>query len=131
MTRLLLAGAAAFAVMASGAMAQTSTTETTTITTAPSVPVTTSTTNTTVRDIQADGVKTVTNRTASSDGDGKTSETAISTRTYPLSNLITTVKKSTETRDGVAYETVTTTQAYPPPSTLAPMVTTETHLVPR
>jgi hypothetical protein len=128
MTRFLLAGAAALGMVASAAMAQTSTsTSQTTTTTTPSAPVTISSGSTVGQSVTSDGVRTVTGGMSSKDSAGTASETTISNRTYPLSNMVTTTKKTTDIRNGVAVETETTTNAYPPgTATVPPVVTTTT-----
>jgi hypothetical protein len=96
MTRLLIAGAAVFGMMAGSAMAETSTTVTTT-TTAPVTPPTVAKT-----------------------------DTETTTKTYPFSNLVTTTEKKTDTVNGVGVQKDTVIQAYPPGATVPPQVTTST-----
>jgi hypothetical protein len=136
MTRFLLTGAAALAMMTGAAMAQTTTSETTTTSTStvspPVAPVTITNSQTTGSAVTADGVKTSTTGLGARDSTGQAAETTVSTRTYPLTDLVTTTKKTVETKNGVGMETVTTTQAYPAsPARPAPVVTTtsETHPV--
>jgi hypothetical protein len=129
MTRFLLAGAAALGMMTGAVMAQTQTstssTQTTTTTTAP--PVTISNSTLTGSAVTADDVKTSTVGSGFGDSSGNATKTTISTTTYPLTDLVTTTKKTTQVENGVAKETVSTTQAYPAsPNRMEPIVTTTT-----
>jgi hypothetical protein len=133
MTRVFLAGAVALGTMTGAALAQsppeTSTTQVTTSTAVPLIvaPVTGTSSSTTGHSVLPDGRQTSFSGTSTRDSNGDTTETTITNTSYPLSNLITTVKRTTETHNGVAVETVTTTQAYPPgTSTIPPTVTTTT-----
>lgn len=130
MTRILLAGAAALGMTAGVAMAQSTSSTSTTTTYTP--PVTTSTSSLSGAAITSDAVKTSTVGSGFTDASGNTSKTTISTTTYPLTDLITTTKKVTTMDNGVAKETVTTTQEYPAgPYRMQPIITstTETHVV--
>jgi hypothetical protein len=136
MTRLLLAGAAALGLMTGAATAQSSghsstTEETTTITPAPSPPVTTSSSLTTGRGATADGDQTSTAGTSSTDANGVRTETVVTNKSYPLTNMITTTRKTTVTNKGVATETVTTTNTYPAAEKNPPEVSsvTRTYIV--
>jgi hypothetical protein len=113
MTRFLLAGAAAFGMMTSAVMAQSSASQTTT-TTVPSGPVVISSSATTGGEVRADGDLAVRSGTMSRDSSGNVTESTITNTTYPLTNMITTTKKTSNTVNGVTTETVTTTQTYPP-----------------
>jgi hypothetical protein len=131
MTRFLLAGAAALGVMTGAAMAQTSTsstqTTTTTTTPSPSPPVTISNSTTAGSAVSADDVKTATVGSGARDSFGNATKTTISTTTYPLTDLDTTTKKTTQVENGVAEETVTTTQDYPAsPIRMQPVTRTTT-----
>jgi hypothetical protein len=75
--------------------------------------------------VAADGRKTLSDGSSSTDSSGNSTSTTISTTSYPLSNLITTTRKTTTIVNGVPKETITTTQAYPNSST-PPDVTTVT-----
>jgi hypothetical protein len=131
MTRLLLAGAAALGLMSGATMAQTST-STTTTTVTPSVPVTVQTMKTNASATEADGDKTVSAGVGSRDSVGNENKTTVTNKTYPLTNLITSVKKEQHTVNGVTTETVTTTETYPHivgRPDVAPVVTKSTHVV--
>jgi hypothetical protein len=125
-TRFLLGSAAAFSLLTGTAPAQTPASATT-ITPSVSAPVTISSTANTANSVRPDGDQTSMSGTASRDSSGKSTETTITNTSYPFSNLITTTRKTTNIVNGVATETVTTTQTYPPgTATVAPMVTTTT-----
>jgi hypothetical protein len=66
------------------------------------------------------------NGSYSRDSAGNASETTITNTSYPLTNMITTTKKTTYIANGVATETVTTTNTYPASSMMPPTVTTAT-----
>lgn len=134
MTRLLLAGAAALGLMTNAAMAQSwghsSTTEETTTTTPVAAPWTASTATTTGQSVKDDGRQTLSAGASSADGAGKKTETTITNTSYPLTDMITTTRTTVETSNGVATETVVTTQTYPPsprhPGGTPPVQTTAT-----
>ena len=135
MTRFLLAGAAALGMMTAAAMAQsgaTSSTSETTTTTVPAAPTITTTTKTTGHATEADGDRTATAAVGYRDSAGNATHETVTNKTYPLTNQITTVKKSRQTVNGVTTETVQTTQTFPHvvgrPDT-PPVVTPETHVV--
>jgi hypothetical protein len=116
MTRLLLAGAAALGMMAGTAMAQTSSSSsmTTTTTTAPSAPVITSTSQTVGSKVTAEDVKSRSAGMTATDSTGATTQTTVTNTTYPLTDLVTSQKKTTKMVNGVAVETIETTQSHPP-----------------
>jgi hypothetical protein len=129
MTRYLLAGVAALGMMTSAAIAQTSTTTTTTVAPSFPAPVTVGTSEVGVT-AGGDGRITLLNGSASKDSSGKTIEVTNTSTSYPLTDLITTTKKTVEIINGVATETVTTSQSYPPsprhPGGVPPVETTTT-----
>jgi len=133
MTRYLLAGAAALGLVTSAATAQTAmSTSTTTTTVTPSVPVTVQTMRTNASATEADGDKTVSAGVGSRDSAGNENKTTVTNKTYPLTNLITSVKKEQHTVNGVTTETVTTTETYPHivgRPDVAPVVTKSSHVV--
>jgi hypothetical protein len=130
MTRYLLAGAAALGMMTSAALAQSSSSSTTT-TVSPSfgAPITAGTSEVGVT-ANRDGRLTLMNGSASRDSSGKTIEVTNSSTSYPLTDMITTTKKTVEINNGVATETVTVAQSYPPspqhPGGVPPVETTTT-----
>jgi hypothetical protein len=135
MTRLLLAGAAALGMMSGAAMAQSSgyssghsssTVETTTVTPGVSAPWTTSGSMSTGRGATADGDQTAMSSSTSSDSAGNKTTTTITNTSFPLTNMIMTTKKTVSIAGGVATETVTTTQTYPPSAQVPPVVSTST-----
>jgi hypothetical protein len=133
MTRYLLAGAAVFSMLSGAAMAQSSghsstTEETTTITPAALPPVTTSSSSTTGRGATADGDQTSTAGTSSTDANGVRTETVVTNKSYPLTNMITTTRTTTVTNNGVATETVTTTNTYPAAEKNPPETTSVTRV---
>ena len=102
------------AAMAQSSSGHVSTTEeTTTITPSVSSPWTTSGSTTTGRGATPDGDQTATNASSSGDSTGKRTKTTITNTSYPLTNMITTKKTTTDTENGKATETVTTTYTYP------------------
>ena len=135
--KVVLTGAAALGMMTGAAMAQmatsTSRSETTT-TTVPSAPVVVSTTKTTGTATEADATRTATAAVGYRDSVGNDSKTAITNKTYPAADFMTSVKKEQHTINGVTSETVTTTQTWPPKvgrPDVPPVVTTETHVLSR
>jgi hypothetical protein len=131
MTRYLLAGVAALGMMTSATMAQTSTSTSTTTTVAPSfpAPVIAGTSEVGVT-AGGDGRITLLNGSVSKDSSGKTVEVTNTSTSYPLTDMITRTKKIVEINNGVATETVTTSQSYPPspqhPGGVPPVETTTT-----
>jgi hypothetical protein len=128
MTRLLLAGAAAFGMMTGAVMAQSST-SVTTMTSSPapvSQPWTTSSAIVNGTALLPDGDKTASAGSWTLDNNGNKTETTITNQTYPLTMMTTTTKKTTTIVNGVATETVTTTNTYPSSSLRDPTVTTAT-----
>lgn len=135
MTRLLLAGAAALGMMTTIASAQSmatndvssaSMTRTTTTTTQyPVGPVVIGNWKTTGNDITADGDRANHGGMLTRFSNGDSVNTTVTTRTYPLTAMITTIRKTDRTVNGVTTETVETTNSfpdvpgmnYPPPST--------------
>lgn len=135
MTRYLLAGAAALGMLTGAAMAQTATSESSsdTTTTSPSVtyaPVPFTTDRTVGTAVLQDGDRTNTKGVSVKVPDGQQASTTITTKTYPFSNMITTITKTTRVNNGVATEEETDSSAYPG-STDAPTVmkTTRTYQV--
>jgi hypothetical protein len=135
MTRFLLAGAAALVTMTGAVMAQspapqsagqTSTQETTTIVSPATAPLTVSSSATAGSAVRADGDQTATRGTSSSDSSGGKTETTITNTSYPLTGMITTTKKTTHVVNGIATETVTITNTYPPSAMIPPQVSTAT-----
>jgi len=127
MTRFLLAGAAALGLTTGAAMAQTLTTQTTETTVAPAVPMTTTTSRTVGSAVLPDGDQTITNGNSYRDTDGSLVSTTITNKSYPFLNMITTIRKTDRTMNGVTTETVTTTNTYPPEvgrAPVAPVTTT-------
>jgi hypothetical protein len=119
----MLAGAAALGLMTGAATAQTSTSTSTTTITPVSPPVTVSTSQSSERAVTSEGVKTVTGGATTSTSTGQMAGTTISTTTYPLSNMVTTTKKTIQMVNGQPMETTTITHAYPgeptpPPDTV-------------
>jgi hypothetical protein len=136
MTRFLLAGAAALATLSGTAMAQSggpgsTTQETTTITQPAVAPVITSNTVTNGSAVHSDGDQTAMAGTAFSNSAGNKTETTITNQSYPLTGMITTTRKTTRIVNGVATETVTTTNTFPPWANAAPQssTTTRTYIV--
>ena len=113
MNRFLLASAAALSLMATAGMAATTTSETTEVTSAPPPVAPTTVSRTTAAQRTPDGVQTLTSGVTARDGNGNVAGTTNSTRSYPLSNMITTTQKKIETINGVPTEVVTTTNSYP------------------
>src|ERR1043165_5343699 len=115
MTRLLLAGAAALGMMTCAATARTATTANTTsmsssssettTTTVPAPPTVVSTTKTTATATEADGDRTATGIVALRDNYGNESKSAITNKTYPMADFMTSVKKEQKTVNGVTTET--------------------------
>jgi len=130
MTRFLLAGAAALATMTGAAMAQasgqTTTQETTTVSQPAVAPVTVSSSATTGSAVRSDGDQTATRAASSTDSAGDKIETTITNTSYPLTGMITTTKKTTHIVNGIATETVTITNTYPPSAMIPPQVSTAT-----
>ena len=134
MTRILLAGAAAFITMTGAALAQSAaqtTTQETTIeqpATAPVAvpPATVSSSETSGSAVHSDGDQTATRGTSFTDSTGARTETTVTNTSYPLTGMITTTKKSTSVVNGIATETVTTTHTYPPSAMIPPQVSTAT-----
>jgi hypothetical protein len=130
MTRFLLAGAAALATMTGAAMAQSSaqstTQETTTISQPAAAPVTVSSSATAGSALRSDGDQTATWGASSIDSSGGKTETTITNTSYPLTGMITSTKKTTHIVNGVATETVTITNTYPPSAMIPPQVSTAT-----
>ncbi len=134
MTRLLLASAAALGMLTGAAMAQSATSDSsssssssTTITT-PSVmyaPVPVTTDKTVGTAVLQDGDRTDTKGVSVKVPDGQMASTQITTKTYPFSNMITTITKSTRINNGVATEQETDSSVYPG-SGDAPLVTKST-----
>ncbi len=60
------------------------------------------------------------------DSAGNKTNTTITNTSYPLTGMITTTKKTTSVVNGVATETTTITNTYPPQANAAPQVTTTT-----
>jgi hypothetical protein len=127
MTRFLLAGAAALATMTGAAMAQSSTTTQETTTVAPSVaPGVVSNSQTIGSAVHADGDQTATSASSHTDSAGNKTVTTITNTSYPLTGMITSTKKTTNIVNGIATETVTTTNTFPPSYNRPPEVTTAT-----
>jgi hypothetical protein len=120
MTRYLLASAAALGMLTGAAIAQTATSESssssdTSITT-PSVmyaPVPVTTDRVTGTAVLQDGDRTETKGVTVKVPDGQQASTTITTKSYPFSNMITTITKTTRVNNGVATEEETTSNAYP------------------
>lgn len=118
MTRYLLASAAALGMLSGVAMAQSATSESSTDTTitAPSVmyaPVPVTTDRTVGTAVLQDGDRTDTKGVAVKVPDGQMAATTVTTKSYPFSNMITTITKTTRVANGVATEEETTSSAYP------------------
>jgi hypothetical protein len=118
MTRYLLASAAALGMLTGAAMAQTATSESSTDTTitAPTVmyaPVPVTTDRTVGTAVLQDGDRTDTKGVAVKVPDGQMAATTITTKSYPFSNMITTITKTTRVNNGVATEEETQSSAYP------------------
>jgi hypothetical protein len=131
MTRFLLAGAAALATMTGVAMAQSpgqsaTTQQTTTTTQAVPSPWTVSSKATLGNAVHADGDRTASAGASSVDSAGNKTNTTVTNTSYPLTGMITTTKKTTNVVNGVATETTTITNTYPPQANAAPQVTTTT-----
>ena len=131
MTRYLLAGAAALGIMTSAGMAQTYSSTTTTGTQTVSIPLTVGKSTVGIS-AAGDGRLTMLNGSSFRDSTGKTIETTNSSTSYPLTDLITTTKKKVEINNGMATETLTITQSYPPSPVGTPrpepVVTTTTRM---
>jgi hypothetical protein len=131
MTRFLLAGAIALVTITGAAMAQSpnqdsTTQETTTITqpaASPRVVLSTATTGTAT---QSDGDQTATSASTSADSAGNKTQTTVTNTSYPLTGMLTSTKKVTQIVNGVATETITTTNTFPASSMRPPEVTTAT-----
>jgi hypothetical protein len=131
MKMFLLAGAAALSMMTGTAMAQSarysSSTAQTTTTTPSMVPASTSVYSSTVgQGATSDGDQTASSSWSSTDSSGARTDTVVTNKTYPLSGMITTTKTTTVTTNGVAAETVLTTNNYPARYNRPPDSTTAT-----
>jgi thiamine pyrophosphokinase len=120
MTRTLLAGAAALGMMTGAAMAQSTTTQTTTTnlstsTTAPalSAPVIVSGSSTNGHSITADGDQHFVAGTMTRDSAGNTTDTTVTNTSYPLTDMVTSTRKTTNVSNGIATETTVTTNSFP------------------
>jgi hypothetical protein len=119
MTRILLAGAAALGLMSGAVMAQsTITTTSTTNTGVPvggslSAPVVVSGSSTNGHSVTADGDQHFVAGTKTRDSAGNTSETTITNTSYPLTDMVTSTRKTTNVSNGVATETTVTTNSFP------------------
>ena len=76
--------------------------------------------------MRADGDQTATRAASSTDSSGDKTETTITNTSYPLTGMITTTKKTTHIVNGIATETVTVTNTYPPSAMIPPQVSTAT-----
>ncbi len=123
MIKYILAGAAAFGMMAGAASASEMTSQSTT-TSQTTVAVPYNVTTTTGHVVDADGRKTGVDGKVAHMNDGAVNGTVNSATTYPFSTLQTTTQKHVEMVNGVPVETVTTTHAYPPGATIAPVTST-------
>jgi hypothetical protein len=131
MTRFLLAGAIALVTITGAAMAQSpnqdsTTQETTTITQPAASPRVVSSTATTGTATQSDGDQTATSASTSADSAGNKTQTTVTNTSYPLTGMLTSTKKVTQIVNGVATETITTTNTFPASSMRPPEVTTAT-----
>jgi hypothetical protein len=118
MKSFLLAGAAALGMMTGSALAQSSghsstTAQTTTVTPSVAAPSTTIYSSSVGQGATADGDQTASSAWSSTDSSGSRTDTVVTNKTYPLSDMITTTRTTTVTTNGVAAETVATTNTYP------------------
>ena len=120
MTRFFLAGAAVLGLMSGVALAQSTTSATSQtgvpgdrVITPPSAPGTVTTSSTNGHMMYSDGDRSLSAGAGSSNDQGTSSDTIVTTKTYPFSNLITTTTKTTNVNNGVASEKTATTQTYP------------------
>jgi hypothetical protein len=130
MTRILLAGTAALGLMTGAVMAQSAITTITTtntgtpvggtltapVVTAPMVvpgPVIVSGSATNGHSVTDDGDQHFVAGTKTRDSAGNTSETTITNTSYPLTDMITSTRKTTNVSNGVATETTVTTNSFP------------------
>ena len=128
MIKFFLAGAAALGMMVGVAsareMSSQSSESVTTSQTTVAVPY--KLTTTTGHVVDMDGRKTGVDGKVAQMNDGYMAGVVNSATTYPFSNLVTTTQKKVEMVNGAPVETVTTTHAYPPGATVAPVTTTAT-----
>ena len=127
MTRILLASTASLAILTCGAMAQSTTTQESTSTTSSySRPVNVSSSGKNVNAVQSDGDQTAARGTSATESNGDKTYTTVTNKSYPLTGMITTTRKTTHVVNGTATVTTTTTNTYPPANHMAPQVTTTT-----